>query len=82
MNIPRITFGLELVDDSGDEVCVSDIDESSGVVTLQLLDDDDSYTISVRELRSKLRDGEFAVLDPDDSDDGGADEEESDDEDG
>ncbi len=38
MNIPRIRMGLEFVDDSGDEVCVSRIDESNGIVTLDMLD--------------------------------------------
>ena len=68
MNIPRIATGLELVDDSGDEVVVSKISEANGVATLRTLDGDDSYTMSVRELRSKLRDGEFAILEPDDND--------------
>ena len=79
MKIPRITSGLELVDDSGDEVCVSGIDEESGIVTLDMLDDDDSYTMSLRELRSRLREGAFAVLEPDedgDTESDNADEEE------
>jgi len=68
MIIPRIVKGLELVDDSGDEVRVARINEASGVATLEMLEEDDSYTISLRELRGKLRDGAFAVLDDDEDD--------------
>jgi len=61
MGIPRIIPGLELVDDEGDEVTVSEIDESESTVELET-SDGDSYSMSLRELRSKLRDGEFAVV--------------------
>jgi hypothetical protein len=33
-----------------------------------MLDEDDSYTMSLRELPGKLRDGEFAVLEDEDED--------------
>lgn len=79
MTVPRIVKGLELVDDSGDEVRVSGVNEASGVATLKMLEDDDSYTMPLRELRGKLRDGAFAVLEDDDTsdaeDDGDEDEE-------
>lgn len=66
MSVPRIVVGLELVDDEGDEVVVDEIDSDRGVVTLVTTSDDDGYEISLRELRGKLRDGEFAaVLDHD-----------------
>jgi hypothetical protein len=82
MSIPRIAVGLELVDDSGDEVSVSRINTGSGIVTLKMLDEDDSYTMSLRELRSNLRDGVFAVLesegDDDDEEDGDDDDEDAD----
>ena len=58
MGVPRIVVGLELVDDEGDEVVVDEIDSERGTVTL-VTSDDDGYEMSVRELRSKLRDGEF-----------------------
>ena len=38
MNIPRIRMGLEFVDDSADGVCVSGINESNGIVPLDMLD--------------------------------------------
>lgn len=68
MIIPRIVPGLELIDDEGDEVAVQRIDASRETVELET-SDGDSYSMSLRELRSKLRDGEFAVLDDDDDDD-------------
>lgn len=68
MSIPRVVKGLELVDDEGDEVVVSKISESKGIATLKTADDGDSYTMSLRELRGKLRDGEFAALDAEDDD--------------
>lgn len=85
MSVPRIRLGLELVDDSGDEVFVADIDEAKGVVTLEMLEDDDSYTIPIRELRNGLRDGDFALLeaaeeeaeDPDDDDEDAGDGDEA-----
>jgi hypothetical protein len=80
MNIPRIAIGLELVDDSGDEVTVSRVNAASGIVTLKMLDQNDSYTMSLRELRSYLRDGAFAVLEPDYDDAAGADADEGDEE--
>lgn len=83
MSIPRVVKGLELVDDEGDEVVVSKISESKGIATLKTADDGDSYTMSLRELRSKLRDGEFAALEAeedDTSDDAEDDGDEEDDE--
>jgi hypothetical protein len=73
MSVPRIVTGLELVDDEGDEVIVGAIDHVLGIVTLET--DEDSYSMSLRELRGKLRDGEFAVLDADQDDEGDADDE-------
>ncbi len=67
MSIPRITPGLALIDDEGDEVAVRKINESRGTVVLQT-SDGDSYSMSLRELRSKLRDGAFAVVDSDEED--------------
>jgi hypothetical protein len=61
VSIPRIVRGLELIDDDGDEVVVQKISEAKGTATLGT-SDGDSYSISLRELRSKLRDGEFASV--------------------
>ena len=61
MSVPRIVVGLQLVDDEGDEVVVDEIDSDRATVTL-LTSDDDGYEMSIRELRSKLRDGHFALL--------------------
>jgi len=61
MGIPRITPGLELVDDEGDLVVVSDIDDVEETVELEA-SDGDSYSMSLRELRVKLRDGDFAAV--------------------
>jgi hypothetical protein len=69
MGIPRITPGLELVDDEGDLVVVSDIDDVEETVELEA-SDGDSYSMSLRELRVKLRDGDFAAVE----DDNGAEE--------
>jgi len=66
MGIPRITPGLELVDDEGDLVVVSDIDDVEETVELEA-SDGDSYSMSLRELRVKLRDGDFAAVEDDDS---------------
>ena len=62
MGVPRITPGLELVDDEGDQVVVCEIDKEDETVELEA-SDGDSYSMSLRELRSKLRDGAFAVVD-------------------
>jgi hypothetical protein len=64
MSIPRIAPGLEMVDDEGDHVVVADIDESDDTVELETRDGE-SYSIPLRELRSKLRDGDFAEIEPD-----------------
>jgi len=69
MGIPRITPGLELVDDEGDLVVVSDIDDVEETVELEA-SDGDSYSMSLRELRVKLRVGDFAAVE----DDNGAEE--------
>ena len=65
MDIPRITVGLELVDDEGNEVVVEKLNQSKGTVSLTT-GDGDSYSMSLQALRSKLRDGEFARIDPED----------------
>ena len=65
MDIPRITVGLELVDDEGNEVVVEKLYLSKGTVSLTT-GDGDSYSMSLQALRSKLRDGEFARIDPED----------------
>jgi hypothetical protein len=65
MDIPRITVGLELVDDEGNEVIVERLNQSKGTVSLTT-GDGDSYSMSLQALRSKLRDGEFARIDPED----------------
>jgi hypothetical protein len=62
MGIPRITLGLELVDDEGDVVIVDSIDDEEQTVDLET-DDGDSYSMTLRELRSKLRDGDFVAVD-------------------
>jgi hypothetical protein len=62
MGIPRITLGLELVDDEGDLVVVDSIDDEEQTVDLET-DDGDSYSMTLRELRSKLRDGDFVAVD-------------------
>ena len=62
MGIPRITPGLELVDDEGDLVVVDSIDDEEQTVDLET-DDGDSYSMTLRELRSKLRDGDFVAVD-------------------
>jgi hypothetical protein len=62
MGIPRITLGLELVDDEGDLVVVDSIDDEEQTVDLET-DDGDSYSMTLRELRSKLRDGDFVPVD-------------------
>jgi hypothetical protein len=62
MGIPRITPGLELVDDEGDLVIVDSIDDEEQTVDLET-DDGDSYSMTLRELRSKLRDGDFVAVD-------------------
>jgi hypothetical protein len=86
MSVPRIVSGLELIDDEGDEVVVYKINVSRGTVMLRT-SDDDTYSMLLRELRSKLRDGEFAVVEGDDEDepdsesDGGEETEDDDDED-
>jgi len=80
MDIPRITVGLELVDDEGNEVVVEKLNQSKGTVSLTT-DDGDSYSMSLQALRCKLRDGEFARIDPEDENpdiEGDADEEELD----
>ena len=80
MDIPRITVGLELVDDEGNEVIVERLNQSKGTVSLTT-GDGDSYSMSLQALRSKLRDGEFARIDPEDENpdiEGDADEEELD----
>jgi len=69
MGIPRITPGLELVDDEGDEVVVLDIDQADDTVELEA-SDGDSYSMSLRDLRSKLRDGDYAVVVDENDDDG------------
>lgn len=61
MIVPRIAVGLALVDDDGDEVVVHKIDQGRGTVTL-LTEDGDRYGMSIRDLRSKLRDGDFAQV--------------------
>jgi len=67
MDIPRITVGLELVDDEGNEVVVEKLYLSKGTVSLTT-GDGDSYSMSLQVLRSKLRDGEFARIDPEEQD--------------
>jgi len=62
MGIPRLTLGLELVDDEGDLVVVDSIDDEEQTVDLET-DDGDSYSMTLRELRSKLRDGDFVAVD-------------------
>ncbi|PWT86478.1 MAG: hypothetical protein C5B58_01330 [Acidobacteria bacterium] len=62
MGIPRITPGLELVDDEGDLVVVDSIDDEEQTVDLET-DDGDCYSMTLRELRSKLRDGDFVAVD-------------------
>jgi hypothetical protein len=76
MGIPRITPGLELVDDEGDLVVVDSIDNEEQTVDLET-DDGGSYSMTLRELRSKLRDGDFAAVDTD-TEDSAADEVDSD----
>jgi hypothetical protein len=68
MGIPRITPGLELVDDEGDLVVVCDIDDVEETAELEV-SDGDSYSMSLRELRSKLRDGDFVAVENDDESD-------------
>ena len=62
MGIPRIIPGLELVDDEGDLVVVDSVDDEEQTVDLET-DDGDSYSMTLRELRSKLRDGDFVAVD-------------------
>lgn len=78
MDIPRITVGLELVDDEGDQVIVEKLNLSKGTVMLST-SDGETYSMLLRTLRSRLRDGEFVRVDPDDERPGA--EEEDDDED-
>jgi predicted DNA-binding transcriptional regulator AlpA len=79
MHIPRIAIGLELVDDEGDEVVVRKINSTNSTVTLQS-DRTGAYSMSLRDLRCKLRDGEFAIVEDDqDLDDDEEDEPEEDD---
>jgi hypothetical protein len=61
VQIPRITIGLELVDDEGDEVVVTEVDPGEDAVTLEA-SDGEQYSMSLRNLRSRLRDGDFACL--------------------
>jgi hypothetical protein len=63
MGIPRVKIDFEFIDDEGNQGVVSDIDESEGMVEVET-DDGDSYSLSLRELRSKLRDGDFVAVDP------------------
>jgi hypothetical protein len=63
MGIPRISPGLELVDDEGDEVVVREIHEATDTVDLET-SDGDTYCMKIRELRSRLRDGDFVPLEP------------------
>ena len=63
MGIPRVAVGLELVDDEGDLIVVCEIDESDETVELEA-EDGDSYAMTLRELRSKLRDGDFVAVEP------------------
>lgn len=79
MNIPRIAIGLELVDDDGDQVVVRKINSTNSTVTLQS-DRTGAYSMSLRDLRCKLRDGEFAVVDDPDEDEEDEDPEEEEDE--
>jgi hypothetical protein len=79
MSVPRIKLGLEVVDPAGEELAIVAIDEAKGVVTLQTLDEDDSYRLPIRELRNGLRDGTFDILEADEDE---ADEKDGDEDDG
>jgi hypothetical protein len=68
MSIPKIEVGLEMIDDEDDEVVVDEIDRGRGTATL-VTSDDDWYEMSLRELRSKLQDGEFVVVSTNTDDD-------------
>ena len=80
MILPRISPGLELVDDTGDEVVVLRVERSNAILETS---DGDTYSISLAALRNALRDGDFSLLaddemDPDledDEEDDGPDEE-------
>ncbi len=73
MSIPRVSVGLELVDDEGDQVVVCEIDDSDETVELEAADGE-SYSMTLRELRCKLRDGDFVAVDSDDDSDGEVDD--------
>jgi len=61
MGIPRITPGLELVDDEGDEVVVLDIDQADDTVELEA-SDGDSYSMSPRKNPKGPPSGAYRVV--------------------
>lgn len=75
MGIPRITPGLELVDDEGDLVVICEIDDTEETVELES-SDGESYSLTLRELRSKLRDGDFVAVEPESEEMTGSDDDE------
>ncbi len=61
MIVPRIIPGLELVDDTGDEVVIQRVNWSADTVVLET-SDGDTYSMSLPALRNALRDGDFSLL--------------------